>query len=448
MSDTQTQHTPPWTSNDTAPLPREAHTAPQWFDSPGSAQPPLPPAPPVRQDGPRPSNRRRIGELSAVAVLAAALASGGTYAATQLGSTDAQTPSAASSSSSLGRGTGTTPVVQADPNSPNWAATAAAVAPSVVSITNQLSNGVAQGSGVVIDDKGHVLTNNHVVAGTQKLTVTLSNGHTYEASIAGTDPSTDLAVVTIKNAPSNLTPIALGNSAALKVGDPVMAVGNPLGLAGTVTTGIVSALNRPVKTESSQQQAPVDPFGNPFGQQGQQQSTSEPVVTNAIQTSAAINPGNSGGALVDGSGRLIGINSAIASLGSSSSSSESGNIGIGFAIPVNEAKNIATQLIDKGSAAHPYLGVTLTDGSGSDGSSTVTGAKIENVVSGTPASAAGLRTDDLVIAIDGTTVESADSLIGSVRAHSVGDTVSLTVLRGGAKVSIKATLVARSTSTN
>ncbi len=445
MSETQTQHTPPWTSNDTAPLPREAHTAPQWFHSPGSAQPPMPPPPPVRQDSPRPSNRRRIGELSAVAVLAAALASGGTYAATQLGSTDAQTPSAASSSSSLGRGTGTSPVVQADPNNPNWTATAAAVAPSVVSITNQLSNGVAQGSGVVIDDKGHVLTNNHVVADTQKLTVTLSNGHTYDATIAGTDPSTDLAVVTIKNGPSNLTPIALGDSGSLKVGDPVMAVGNPLGLAGTVTTGIVSALNRPVKTQSSEQQAPVDPFGNPFGQQGQQQSGAEPVVTNAIQTSAAINPGNSGGALIDGSGKLVGINSAIASLGSSSSSSQSGNIGIGFAIPVNEAKNIAAQLIDKGSAAHPYLGVNLTDGSGSDGSSTVTGAKIENVVSGTPAAAAGLKSGDLVVAIDGTTVESADSLIGSVRAHSVGDTVDLTVLRGGSKVDVKATLVARST---
>jgi putative serine protease PepD len=442
MSETRTQHTPPWTSNDTAPLPREAHTAPQWFDSPGSAQPP-PPTPPARKDSPLPSNRRRIGELSAVAVLAAALASGGTYAATQLGSTDAQTPSAASSSSSLGRGTGTSPVVQADPNNPNWTATAAAVAPSVVSITNRLGNGVAQGSGVVIDDKGHVLTNNHVVADTQKLTVTLSNGHTYDATIAGTDPSTDLAVVTIKNFPSTLTPIALGDSGSLKVGDPVMAVGNPLGLAGTVTTGIVSALNRPVKTQSSEQQTPVDPFGNPFGQQGQQQS-GEPVVTNAIQTSAAINPGNSGGALVDGSGKLVGINSAIASLGSSSSS-QSGNIGIGFAIPVNEAKNIAAQLIDKGAAAHPYLGVTLTDGSGSDGSSTVTGAKIENVVSGTPAAAAGLRSGDLVVAIDGTTVESADSLIGSVRAHSVGDTVDLTVLRGGSKVVVKATLVARST---
>ncbi len=448
MSDTRTQHTPAWTSNDTAPLPREAHTAPQWFDNSGAGAPPLPPAPPVRQDAPRPSNRRRIGELSAVAVLAAALASGGTYAATQLGSTDTQSPSAASSSSSLGRGTGSSPVVQADPNNPNWTATAAAVAPSVVSITNQLSNGVAQGSGVVIDDKGHVLTNNHVVADTQKLTVTLSDGHTYAASIAGTDASTDLAVVTIKNAPSGLKAIALGDSSALKVGDPVMAVGNPLGLAGTVTTGIVSALNRPVKTQSSQQQAPVDPFGNPFGQQGQQPSTSEPVVTNAIQTSAAINPGNSGGALVDGSGRLVGINSAIASLGSSSSSSESGNIGIGFAIPVNEAKNIATQLIDKGSAAHPYLGVTLTDGSGSDGSATVTGAKIESVVSGTPAASAGLKAGDLVVAIDNLPVESADSLIGSVRAHSVGDTVDLTVLRGGNKVTIKATLVARSTSTS
>ncbi len=251
---------------------------------------------------------------------------------------------------------------------------------------------MAQGSGVVIDDSGHVLTNNHVVADSQKLTVTLSDGHTYDASIAGTDPSTDLAVVTIKNAPSDLTPIALGDSESLKVGDPVMAVGNPLGLAGTVTTGIVSALNRPVTTRSAEQQQPVDPFGNPFGQQGQQQGqTSEPVVTAAIQTSAAINPGNSGGALVNGSGQLIGINSAIAALNSSGGSSQSGNIGIGFAIPVNEAKIIAEQLIKSGSAEHPYLGVTLSSGTGQDGSATVTGAKIQKVMSGTPAEKSGTQ---------------------------------------------------------
>ncbi len=443
MSDTQTGQTPPWTSDETAPLPSQGHTTPLWFDTPRASQPPFPTSPMPRQGQSGLTNRRRIGELAAVALLAAVLASGGTYAATQLGSQGTQSPSAASSSSSLGRGTGATPVVQADPSAPNWTATAAAVTPSVVSITNQLSTGVAQGSGVVIDGKGHVLTNNHVVADSQKLTVTLSNGHTYDATIAGTDSSTDLAVVTIDNPPSDLTPVAIGNSATLKVGDPVMAVGNPLGLAGTVTTGIVSAINRPVRTQSSQQQTPVDPFGNPFGNQSQQGS-SEQVVTNAIQTSAAINPGNSGGALVNGSGQLVGINSSIATL-SSGSSSESGSIGIGFAIPVNEAKNIASQLIDKGSAVHPYLGVSVTDGTGTEGSSTVTAAKVAKVVAGTGAAKAGLQDGDLIIAIDGATVESADSLIGSVRAHSVGDSITLTVLRNGQQVSIKATLTAQST---
>jgi putative serine protease PepD len=459
MTDTHT--TPGWTNTEATPPPQEGHSAPQWFtsatgqplygagqapfgpaqDPSGSGQPPLPPTRPSH-NGKRPSNGRRIGELSVVAVLAAALASGGTYAATQLGSQDTQYPSTAASSSSLGRGTDASPVVQADTNNPNWTQTAAAVTPSVVSITNQLSSGEAQGSGVIIDTKGHVLTNNHVVAGSQKLTVTLANGHTYPASIVGTDPSTDLAVVTIENAPSGLTPIALGDSASLNVGDPVMAVGNPLGLAGTVTTGIVSALNRPVTTQPSEQQQPVDPFGNPFGQQNQQQSSVDPVVTAAIQTSAAINPGNSGGALVNGSGQLVGINSAIASL-NTSSSSQSGNIGIGFAIPVNEAKIIATQLIDKGAAEHAYLGVTLTTGTGSEGSATVTGAKIEKVLSGTPAAASGLKPGDLVIEVDGTSVESADSLIGLIRAHSIGDTVNLTVLRGGQRTTIKADLTTR-----
>ena len=177
-----------------------------------------------------------------------------------------------------------------------------------MSITATLAQGGAQGSGVVID-KTHVLTNNHVVAGAQKLTVTLADGRTYEAEVRGTDPSTDLAVITVKNAPSDLTPVAIGNSDKIAVGDPVMAVGNPLGLAGTVTTGIVSALNRPVTTEA-ESQAPSDGSQlDPNGQQ-QQQSAGETVVTNAIQTSAAINPGNSGGALVNASGQLIGINSA------------------------------------------------------------------------------------------------------------------------------------------
>ena len=285
-----------------------------------------------------------------------------------------------------------------------------------------------------------MLTNNHVVAGAQQLTVTLADGRTYEAEIRGTDPSTDLAVITVKNAPSDLTPIAIGDSDKIAVGDPVMAVGNPLGLAGTVTTGIVSALNRPVTTQAESD-------GSQAGPNGQAQGSGETVVTNAIQTSAAINPGNSGGALVNASGQLVGINSAIASLGSSSGG-QSGSIGIGFAIPVNEATSIAKQLIDSGTATHAYLGVTPQDGSASDGSATRAGAEVTSVGDGTPAAQAGLKVGDVIIAVNGERVESADSLVGHVREKSTGDKVTLTVLRDGTSIEVSATLAAKPTSNN
>ena len=285
-----------------------------------------------------------------------------------------------------------------------------------------------------------MLTNNHVVSGAEKLTVTLADGRTFEAEVRGTDPSTDLAVITITNAPSDLSPIAIGDSDKIGVGDPVMAIGNPLGLAGTVTTGIVSALNRPVTTEAESDGSQTDP-------NGQSQGAGETVVTNAIQTSAAINPGNSGGALVDASGQLIGINSAIASLGGSSGG-QSGSIGIGFAIPVNEATSIAKQLIDNGTATHAYLGVTPQDGSASDGSATRAGAEVTSVGDGTPAAAAGLKVGDVIVAVNGERVESADSLVGHVREKNTGDQVTLTVLRDGKSLEIKATLAAKPTSTN
>ncbi|HEY5247457.1 MAG TPA: PDZ domain-containing protein, partial [Dermatophilaceae bacterium] len=236
------------------------------------------------------------------------------------------------------------------------------------------------------------------------------------------------------NAPEDLKAIALGDANSIKVGEPVMAVGNPLGLAGTVTTGIVSALNRPVTTS--------DQSADPSTQQ-----SSEPVVTNAIQTSAAINPGNSGGALVNASGQLIGINSAIASLGSSSgSSSQSGNIGIGFAIPVNEARSIADQLISTGKATHPYLGVASKDGVVADGSARRAAAVLTNVVSGTPADKAGMQAGDAIIAIDGDSIDGSLSLVAQVRERSVGDKVTITVLRDGQRKDVNATLVAKSTS--
>jgi putative serine protease PepD len=418
---------------------------------PPTAQPPAGPPPSAfTRDGAEPAQpgkRRRLTELTTVAALAALLASGGTYAAAQL-THDTQSSSSASSTV-LGRGANSAPVVQADATSPNWTATAAAVAPSVVSITVASSSAEGQGSGVVIDAKGHILTNNHVVSGAgqnAKLTVSLNDGRTFSATVAGTDPSTDLAVITLTNPPGNLTPIAIGNSDDIKVGDPVMAIGNPLGLAGTVTTGIVSALNRPVTTaaenDNGQQQ-------NPFGQglPQTQSGGSGDVVTNAIQTSAAINPGNSGGALVNASGQLIGINSAIASLGQSGGSSQSGSIGIGFAIPANEAKSIATQLIDKGTAEHAFLGVSLADGTASDGTSQRAGARVSQISQGTPAAQAGLQKGDVVVAVDGERVDSALALVANIRERGVGDKVSLTVLRDGRQLDLTATLVAKSGST-
>jgi putative serine protease PepD len=427
----------------TGPQDRNDTTQPVWYapsGEPGRSGPPPgagspapdpwhgAPAPAYSSPAPARRGAGRWAELGTVAVLAALLASGGTYAATELAD-DAGSPTAAGEQRSEPRGTDAAPVRQADPSSPDWAATAGEVSPSVVAISVRGDRGSGQGSGVVIDEQGHIVTNNHVVASAARggeIAVTLNDGRAFPAEIAGTDPSTDLAVITLKDPPQDLRPIALGDSEALKVGDPVMAVGNPLGLAGTVTTGIVSALNRPVTTSAE------------GGRGGQ----AEPVVTNAIQTSAAINPGNSGGALVNASGQLVGINSSIATLGGGSGG-QGGNIGIGFAIPVKEARSIASQLIEKGSAEHAFLGVSSQDGTAAEGGARRTGAEIRTVQEGTAADKAGLRPGDTVVAVDGELVDSSISLVAHIRERTVGDTVTLTVLRDGTKLDLKATLGAR-----
>jgi putative serine protease PepD len=450
---------------ESAPQPPEAasehedavqQTAPLWYEQTQAlAQPQFPAYSPVVPQTPTESRPaaltqpgaktaqsakpRRLAEAAAIALVAAVLASAGTYAVTRTDVAAAPaTPARVSSTTSA------SPVVQANASAPNWSVTAGAVSPSVVAITVTSSQGGGQGSGVIFDTKGHILTNNHVVAAGgagSKLTVTLNDKRTYDATIVGTDPSTDLAVIKLTNAPDDLRAIALGDANAIKVGDQVMAVGNPLGLAGTVTTGIVSALNRPVTTSDQQQQQ-----GDPTQQQ--QQSGGEPVVTNAIQTSAAINPGNSGGALVNANGQLIGINSAIASLGSSGgSSSQGGNIGIGFAIPVNEARSIADQLITSGKATHPYLGVSSKDGVVAFGSAKRAAAVLTNVVSGTPADKAGLQANDAIIAVDGNSIDGSLSLVAQVRERSVGDKVTITVLRDGKSKDIDVTLTAKPAST-
>lgn len=402
--------------------------------------PPSAPTPPLGEGSrPAPKRDRRFGQTVGVALLAAVLASGGTYAVTQLdgqGTATGTTPSATTTTTNQNS---SPTVVQGNATAPDWGAVAAAVAPSVVSIdvTTQQSSGA--GSGVVFDNSGHVLTNNHVVEGATgngSITVTLSDGRTYGATVVGTDPSTDLAVVKLTNAPSDLTPITLGDSESIKVGDPTMAVGNPLGLSGTVTTGIVSALNRPVSTGTSSD--------SPFGQQQQQ---SDAVVTNAIQTSAAINPGNSGGALVNAKGELIGINSSIASLGQSQGS-QSGNIGIGFAIPVKEAKSIADQLIKSGKAEHAFLGVSTRDTVVTDGSAKRAGAQVAAVNSGTPAASAGIKTGDVIIAVDGQRVDSATALVAQIREMTAGDKTKLTIIRGGSRQDVEVTLAVKPASSS
>ena len=376
--------------------------------------------------------------MTAVAILAAALASGGTFAATRYAN---PAPAASPAATTQSNGSTSPQVIQGNASAPDWTATAKAVAPSVVSIAVTSGQTGGQGSGVVIDNQGHILTNNHVATGAganATISVTLNDGRTYDAKIVGTDPSTDLAVLLLNNPPSDLVPMSIGDSSQVVVGQPVMAIGNPLGLSGTVTTGIVSALNRPVTTQAAE--------GNQ-GQQGQlpgtqQQGTSDAVVTNAIQTSAAINPGNSGGALVTADGKLIGINSSIASLGSSAGG-QSGNIGIGFAIPVNEAKSIADQLIATGTAQHAYIGVSASDTTVTDGSSKRQAALIQSVSAGTPAAQAGLQAQDAVVAIDGKAIDSSEALVANIHEHKVGDTVTITVIRGSQKQDIKVTLAAR-----
>jgi putative serine protease PepD len=325
------------------------------------------------------------------------------------------------------------PLVTSSSKLPDWVAVASAVEPSVVSVQVEAGNASGEGSGVVLDTSGRILTNNHVVAdaagGNGTLTVVLADGRAYPASIIGTDPSTDLAVIKTNATPSGLKPATLGDSSVVRIGDPVMAAGNPLGLSDTVTTGIVSALNRPVSTSASEQGQ-----GSQFGQ-----SAAEPVVTNAIQTDAAINPGNSGGALVDSGGRVIGITSSIASLGSTMGS-QSGSIGLGFAIPINEAKQVADQLVKTGKVQHALLGVGLQNGSVTVSGAQRQAAVVRSVSGGTAAAKAGIKTGDAIVAINGQKIDSRDSLVGSIRAIQPGTKVTLTIARNGTTQDIAVTL--------
>lgn len=368
--------------------------------------------------------RSRVAGIVALAVLAGAVGGGGAGygVATYLGS--GQTGAAT-----------TTQIVQADGSHPDWATVAQAASKAVASITVAAANGSESlGSGVVIDAAGHIVTNNHVISGVGSqatITVVLDNV-AYDATVIGTDSTTDLAVLQLVDPPTDLNVMSFADSSSLAVGDEVMAIGNPLGLDDTVTTGIISALNRPVTTEAVTDNSPVS----------HSSGGTDVVVTAAIQTNAAINPGNSGGALINSSGELVGITSSIATLssGQSSSSSESGSIGLGFAIPANQVKYVVDQLIATGSAQHPQIGISAQDVTGTG----QLGAEVTNVTSGSPAASAGVQAGDLITAVDGNPVTSTESLVALVRASQVGQEITLTVQRNGQSSDVSVTTTAAS----
>ncbi|SEA92706.1 trypsin-like peptidase domain-containing protein [Leifsonia sp. 21MFCrub1.1] len=325
-------------------------------------------------------------------------------------------------------------------------AVAAKASPSVVTISVSASSSGGTGSGIVLTSDGYVLTNTHVVtldgqAANVNVTVTDNDGKIYTAKVVGTDPTTDLAVIKLDKA-SGLTPISWGDSSKLNVGNTTVAIGAPLGLSGTVTDGIVSALNRSISIASSA--APKDDSNNgggsqnPFnfdfpgqGGQQQQQQSSGTISLPVIQTDASINPGNSGGALLNSKGELIGVNVAIASAGGSSSDgSQSGSIGVGFAIPSNLAKRISDEIIKNGSASHGLLGASVADAS-TDSKATTVGALIKSVTGGGAAAGAGLQAGDIVVNLDGTPITDATDLTAQVRAHAAGSKVDVTYIRDG-----------------
>ena len=305
----------------------------------------------------------------------------------------------------------------------DWTDVASAVSPAVVTIQTQGASSGGTGSGVIYDAQGDIVTNYHVISsvlGGGQIQVTLADGRLYSASIVGHDKTTDLAVIRLEDPPSDLTVARFATSANLEVGAPVMAIGAPLGLSNTVTTGIVSALNRPVEVSMAEDSSSQDPT----------QASSELVVTNAIQIDASINPGNSGGPLFDATGAVIGINSSIKSL-SSSSDGQAGSIGLGFAIPSDLVVSIADQLIASGTASHGMLGVTVKAATTTVGSDTYVGAEVQDVSAGSGASAAGIRAGDVIVKVEGQEVTSPKQLIGYVRRYKAGDTISMTIVRDG-----------------
>ncbi|MER7516932.1 trypsin-like peptidase domain-containing protein [Streptomyces sp. NPDC126499] len=431
----QTSHTPPAPEPPTEPVtavqePVHAPSAaPAPAPAPAAAGAGWPPAPPVTPAWasplpPAPEAPRKRGGGLVAAVLAAALVAGGIgggigyWAASErdAGTTTSTTVSSSDSPASFKREPGTV------------AAVAAKALPSVVTIQAK-SGGVegegGTGTGFVYDKEGHIVTNNHVVASAAEggtLSATFSDGTSYDAEVVGRAEGYDVAVLKLKNAPSSLAPLPLGDSDKVAVGDSTIAIGAPFGLSNTVTTGIISAKNRPVAS------------GDGSGGKNSYMS--------ALQTDASINPGNSGGPLLDASGAVIGINSAIQSAGSGFGQSQAGSIGLGFAIPVNQAKNVAEQLIKTGKPVYPVIGATVNMQDKGEGA-----VIADQGAGGTPAVApdgpaakAGLKPGDVITGFDDRQIDSGPTLISEIWTHKPGDTVKITYERDGKPATVTLTL--------
>ncbi|WP_239453342.1 MULTISPECIES: trypsin-like peptidase domain-containing protein [Microbacterium] len=386
-----------------------------------------------------------VGLIVAAAIVGGAAGLGGAYAGVSWFTPVASSPAA-----------GPSTVTVNDTDEVNQTtAIAAKVVPSVVTIEAASSSGAGTGSGVVLTEDGYVVTNTHVVTldgatGDAAVRVTTSDGRVYDAEVVGTDPTYDLAVIKLQDA-EGLTPIDFADSSKLNVGDTTVAVGAPLGLANSVTEGIVSALNRSIQIASSaapeggdEDQDPQDengqqgPFRFDFGQGQQQGTATESISIAVIQTDAAINPGNSGGALVDSEGKLIGINVAIATAGGSSSDG-SGSIGVGFSIPSTIVQRITDEIIENGEATHGLLGANVQPAASVEGS-TITGAYIATAVEGGAAAAAGLQEGDVVTEFNGVPITDATDLTAQVRAAAAGSEAEVTYVRDGKSQTVTVTL--------
>jgi putative serine protease PepD len=387
-----------------------------------------PPAGPVtKQQGGRRGGWPTLLVVAGISALIGALVAGGLVAANKKTTT---TPAAsiATSSGAPAQVASQAPAVALPAGS--VAQVARTLLPSVVSIIVTAGDSGDEGTGIVLSADGDILTNNHVVesaATSGVIAVTINDGRTVKATIVGRDPTTDLAVIKAAGV-TDLHPAKLGQDAALTVGQPVIAIGSPLGLSNTVTSGIISSLNRPVCTQDCE--------GSAGGA-----TSATPTVLDAIQTDAAINPGNSGGPLVDMAGDVVGVNSAIATLdeGQDSSDAQSGSIGVGFSIPIDEARRVVSELEATGHANHAVLGIGLQD-SLDAALHTPNGARVVQVVAGEPASKVGIKADDVIVKFGDRTIVDADSLIAATHAAVPSSTVAITYIRDGQSTTVQLTL--------